>query len=113
MFGKASSDCNALSLAHNLSEHQINQVYLSYVHAAANLDQISHTVTAHEAELGVEVRWTPDSPEYKSVLTELYLCDYRHALDHLEYLVVQRMFELSKLGMSGVGELLHLIILPR
>jgi hypothetical protein len=31
---------------------------------------------------------------------------YRRALDELERLVVQRLFEMTKLGMSGVGKLL-------
>ena len=81
--------------------------------ATTKLDEISCTVDKYEAELSIGVRWTPSSPEYRTILAELHLRDYRHALDRLEYLVVQRMFELSKLGMSGVGKstpLCHFIL---
>ncbi|RDX41765.1 hypothetical protein OH76DRAFT_1333840, partial [Lentinus brumalis] len=36
-------------------------------------------------------------------IAELGCRKYRLALDHLERLVIQRMFELTKLGMSGIG----------
>jgi len=45
----------------------------------------------------------PESPEYKAALCLLHEQKYRRALDNLERLVVQRFFELMKLGMSGVG----------
>ncbi|PPQ87091.1 hypothetical protein CVT25_001363 [Psilocybe cyanescens] len=41
--------------------------------------------------------------EYKEALVILRECKYRRALDDLERLVVQRLFEMKKLGMSGVG----------
>jgi hypothetical protein len=44
------------------------------------------------------------SPEYKHYQDEAHLLEYRSALDELERLVVQRLFELSKLGMSGTGK---------
>lgn len=56
-----------------------------------------------EEILGIEHRWTPESPEYTTGLTLLHERKYRKALDNLERLVVQRLFELTKLGMSGVG----------
>lgn len=39
------------------------------------------------------------------LLTERKYC---RALDELERLVVQRLFEMTKMGMSGVGESLYL-----
>ena len=104
MFGEASNNQNALKHVQGLSEGWVSEVHFAYARAAANLDNISHTVNAHEVDLGIEARWTPTSAEYQNTLVEMQLQDYRHALDHLEYLVVQWMFELSKLGMSGVGE---------
>ncbi len=56
-----------------------------------------------EEELGIEERWLPGSPEYAQGIEELGCRKYRLALDHLERLVIQRMFELTKLGMSGIG----------
>ena len=56
-----------------------------------------------EDELAIEKRWLPTSVEYKEGMDELRCRNYRLALDNLERLVIQRMFELTKLGMSGIG----------
>lgn len=48
-------------------------------------------------------RWTPDCDAYKDAAQEQTLRKYRLALDSFERLVVQRLLELSKLGMSGLG----------
>ena len=54
--------------------------------------------------MGIENRWVPTSQEYNDALTLLSERKYRKALDHLERLYVQHMFELTKLGLSGVGK---------
>ncbi|KIY48269.1 hypothetical protein FISHEDRAFT_43817, partial [Fistulina hepatica ATCC 64428] len=56
-----------------------------------------------EDTLDVRERWELDSPEYVECRKELYERQYRRALDELERLVVQRLLELTKLNMSGVG----------
>lgn len=56
-----------------------------------------------EQALGITSCWTVETPEYLHIIQESRLHDYQAAVDRLEYLVVQRMFELTKLGMSGVG----------
>jgi hypothetical protein len=56
-----------------------------------------------EEEIGIENRWTPACREYNDALTMISERKYRKALDHLERLYVQRMFELTKLGLGGVG----------
>lgn len=50
-----------------------------------------------------EERWKPGSHAYDDALSELVQREYRLAIDNLERLVVQRLFELAKLGMSGLG----------
>jgi hypothetical protein len=45
------------------------------------------------------------SPEYQEALVTLNERRYRRAVDSLERLVIQRLFELAKLGMSGVGKM--------
>lgn len=57
-----------------------------------------------EEELGIDERWMQDSPGYQEGLKLLSERKYRRALDKLETLVVQRLFELTKLGMSGTGK---------
>ncbi|KAJ6624401.1 hypothetical protein B0H10DRAFT_2212814 [Mycena sp. CBHHK59/15] len=57
----------------------------------------------YEEENGIERRWTPDSKEYKDALVVATERRYRAAVSQLERLVVMRLFELTKLGMSGVA----------
>ena len=72
--------------------------------AQAGLQRAEQLVTSIEDQLGLQDPWTPDSPEYKTVVANMVQRDYQRALDELEQLVVQRLFELTKLNMSGTGE---------
>jgi hypothetical protein len=60
-------------------------------------------VLRYEEEHNIETRWAPTSQEYRDALTVVTERKYRRAIDDLERLVVQRLFEMTKLGMSGVG----------
>jgi hypothetical protein len=60
-------------------------------------------VLRYEEEHNIAVRWAPTSREYVDALTVVHERKYRRAIDDLERLVVQRLFEMTKLGMSGVG----------
>ncbi|KAJ7435348.1 hypothetical protein B0H11DRAFT_2257308 [Mycena galericulata] len=48
-------------------------------------------------------RWTVESKEYRDALVLMTERRYKVAVRELERLVVQRLFEMTKLGMSGVG----------
>lgn len=50
-------------------------------------------------------RWDASATEYQDVKRELGQRKYRRVLDELERLVVQRLFELTKLNVSGTGEI--------
>ncbi|KAJ7192578.1 hypothetical protein GGX14DRAFT_379958 [Mycena pura] len=56
-----------------------------------------------EESHGIEVRWTPESQEYKDGLTLTTQRKYREASREVERLMVQRLMELTKLGMSGLA----------
>lgn len=58
-----------------------------------------------EEELNITARWLPGTPEYERGTAQLSQREYNRAVDNLERLVVQRLFELTKLGMSGIGNL--------
>lgn len=60
-------------------------------------------VVAIEAALGVTERWTEDSQQYQDAVKRIAERDWRRALDRLEYLMVQRMFELAKSHTFGTG----------
>ena len=65
-------------------------------------------VCRFEEEHSINTRWTPSSPEYNNALVVVSQCTYRKALDTLERLFVQRLLELTKLGMNGVGMKLYI-----
>ncbi|KAJ7823341.1 hypothetical protein B0H14DRAFT_3146087 [Mycena olivaceomarginata] len=77
---------------------------------------VEQEVSLFEEEHGIMDRWPPESKEYTDALLLISERKYRRCLDKLESLVVKRLFELTKLGMSGLGAP-HLIysclLLPR
>ncbi|KAG1748442.1 uncharacterized protein EDB91DRAFT_1235729 [Suillus paluster] len=56
-----------------------------------------------EERLGIKERWTPQHPEYLSVLEWIRSHNFQCALDKLQQLVVQRLLELAKANLSGTG----------
>jgi hypothetical protein len=46
-----------------------------------------------------------DSPEYNDTLVLCTQRKYHQAVDKLKWLIVQCLFEMTKLGMNGVGAL--------
>lgn len=59
----------------------------------------------------VEAQWEVGSLEYDQFKMEAHMGKYHTALDKLEYLIVMHLFELSKLSLSGTGELFCIRIL--
>jgi hypothetical protein len=92
--GPASQNINTVLLQ---LRRRVDAAYAKLQHGAAYVFSL-------EIQLQIQDRWSEDSPEYKHYKEEAVLQDYRAALDELERLVVMRLFELSKLGMSGTGK---------
>lgn len=57
-----------------------------------------------EVKMGIETRWQPTDPQYVDTIKYMALRKYHRALDHLQKLVIQRLFELNKLNISGTGK---------
>ncbi len=72
-------------------------------HAFDNVNQLREMLAAFESLHEIEERWTPDSAQWKRAAQYLSMRTYCTALDKLEGLVVQRLFELAKMGLSGTG----------
>ncbi|KAJ7798852.1 hypothetical protein B0H14DRAFT_3492174 [Mycena olivaceomarginata] len=64
---------------------------------------IEEDLCRFEEAHGISIRWTFNSQEYKDGLVVATQRKYRTALAEVERLVVQRLFELTKLGMSGLA----------
>lgn len=56
-----------------------------------------------ESQLGLSQPWTPDSPQYMETVVLMTNAKYLKVVDKLECLVVQWLFELTKLNLSGTG----------
>ena len=57
-----------------------------------------------EVGMGIEKRWDPLSPEYMETLGYLTTRKYQRALEELQRLVVQRLFELHRMNILATGE---------
>ncbi|KAJ7717204.1 hypothetical protein B0H16DRAFT_1666805 [Mycena metata] len=64
---------------------------------------IHEEVCQYEDLHGIQTRWTPSSKEYTDALKVMTERRYKQAVSELERLVVGRLFEMTKLGMSGVA----------
>ncbi|OCH83908.1 hypothetical protein OBBRIDRAFT_815670 [Obba rivulosa] len=56
-----------------------------------------------EVHMGMQSRWQPTTPQYRATLQYVAMRDYHHALDNLQRLVIQRLFELHNLNLSQTG----------
>ena len=56
-----------------------------------------------EVKLSVDLRQSPDCPEWKSAALLVGKRLHQQCLDELEGLIVSRMFELTKMNMSQTG----------
>ena len=60
-------------------------------------------LTRYEEEHSIDECWLPGSDIYKEIQKLLAEWSYQQAVDNLERLVMQQLFELTKLGMNGIG----------
>ncbi|KAI0644812.1 hypothetical protein C8Q79DRAFT_912370 [Trametes meyenii] len=90
-----------LIIQQGITGKEIAAIRREYSHAQTRVQGAQQKAARFEELLDLDVRWLPSSTEYKSALEEITLRKYRRAVDNLERLVVQRLFELKKLGMNG------------
>lgn len=57
-----------------------------------------------ETKLCILVRWDSNHPEFKATAAYMKQRDFHRALDKLQQLVVQRLFELSKANAIAMGK---------
>ncbi|KAJ3924409.1 MAG: hypothetical protein NXY57DRAFT_881555, partial [Lentinula lateritia] len=72
-------------------------------HAQENERKILADVHALESKLDIRIWWTEGSKEWDQAEALVTGAKYRRALDKLEGLLVSRIFELSRLNISGTG----------
>jgi hypothetical protein len=67
------------------------------------LELAMSVVTDFEWKLGITERWTENSVEFQATWAYIQHQDFIRAIEHLEGLVVQRLFELAKANLTGTG----------
>lgn len=82
----------------------INQARIRVDGAYSKLQNAEAMALHLEIQLGIDKRWELGSEPYNHFRQEASLLNYRTALDELERLIVMRLFELSKLSLSGTGK---------
>ncbi|KAG2140271.1 uncharacterized protein EDB93DRAFT_1241917 [Suillus bovinus] len=92
------SQCSAGSYAAELSQTRKLETQRHY--ASEKLDTIQLELVAMEVKMGITHRWEPSSPEYQATIKYICTREYHRALDNLQCLVIQRLFELQCLNVA-------------
>ncbi|KAL0057518.1 hypothetical protein AAF712_015839 [Marasmius tenuissimus] len=105
---KVSHDAHKKYLAlprtrYQMSGKQVRQIEAQNRTTFERAKAINEELHPLEDEIGIPDRWTSESEEFSKARKKLVDRRYRQALETLEKLVVQRLFELTKLNMSGVA----------
>ncbi|KAG1853644.1 hypothetical protein F4604DRAFT_1933044 [Suillus subluteus] len=72
-------------------------------YSAEHLTTIQQEVISMEVKMGITNQWQPSSPEYQATMKYMSNHQYQRALDNLQCLVVQQLFELQWLNISQTG----------
>ncbi|KAF8874764.1 hypothetical protein BD779DRAFT_1613541 [Infundibulicybe gibba] len=97
------NNLDRLIIREGATSKEIKNVRTCYRSTHIRWESINEEALRFEEVNGIEERWTPESIEYQDALVLMSERKYCRVLDNLEQLMVQRLFELTKLGMSGVG----------
>jgi hypothetical protein len=73
-------------------------------HLLEKRDKALNEVQILEVKLGIRDRWTPDFSEWERAKAMVQRREYQRCLDRLEGLLVQRIFEMTKMHMSQAGK---------
>jgi hypothetical protein len=87
------------------SVKQTRRIETQRRHASEIFSKRLDAVQDLEQRLGITTRWVAGSEEWKNAAKLVSSRVYQRALDQLQGLIVARLFELSKMNMSGTGEL--------
>ncbi|KAJ7294039.1 hypothetical protein C8J57DRAFT_1491391 [Mycena rebaudengoi] len=91
----------------NYTTPQISRVRTRYHTTYSKYLATLEEVCRFEELNKIEERWMFGSQKYTDALLVMKERRYKKAVSDLEHLVVQRLFEMTKLGMSSVGYKLH------
>ncbi|KAI0681926.1 hypothetical protein BC835DRAFT_1311737, partial [Cytidiella melzeri] len=79
------------------------RIETEHCHANERYTRVHKDVCALKLQMGIGIRWTPTTPEYIAALRYIKERKYRCALDKLQKLVTQQLFELQRLNVVHTG----------
>ncbi|KAJ3487859.1 hypothetical protein NLJ89_g11673 [Agrocybe chaxingu] len=82
---------------------QITQIDTTYHTSFSRWSAKNEEVLCYKEEHNIAIRWVPTSSKYEEGAKLIRERKYQCAIDELERLAVQRLFEMTKLGQNGVG----------
>ncbi|KAJ7813916.1 hypothetical protein B0H13DRAFT_2382094 [Mycena leptocephala] len=85
----------------------VSTAELARRHAKEKVEKDLESVQTLEALLDVAERWTVESPKWVLTVVEIKKRKYQLALDALELLIVERIFELTKMNQSQTDAEAH------
>ncbi|KAI0686720.1 hypothetical protein BC835DRAFT_1408502 [Cytidiella melzeri] len=97
-YAPSTADFNSASYRKDLATtHQIKS---EHRHASEQYERVSLEVCALEVQMGLTMHWTPATPQYMAAIKYIKERKYHRALNKLQKLVTQRLFELHKLNVA-------------
>ena len=87
---------------YNINMQGTRQAETTCRHALENYKKNLHVVQELECKLEIS-RWVPGDPEWENAACLVSNRKYQCAIDHLESLVVSRIFELTRMNRAGTG----------
>lgn len=71
--------------------------------ARERYNQLIEDVVIMEVKMGISIRWQPTDTAYLEAVKYIAERSYHRALENLQCLVIQRLFELNRLNLAGTG----------
>ncbi|KAJ6600993.1 hypothetical protein DFH09DRAFT_1243004 [Mycena vulgaris] len=81
----------------------VGKAELARRHGKEKVEKDRESVQELESVLDIVDRWTTELPKWESTVIEIKKRKYQLALDALELLIVERIFELTKMNQSQTG----------
>jgi hypothetical protein len=79
-------------------------------HLSEQRENLLREVNQMEVTLGIKRRWEATDDQYIEMTKYIAARKYHQALDELQRLVVQRLFELHKLNLAQTGLILFFVL---
>lgn len=96
----------ALNYTYSQESSQTRKLETQRRHVAERRGQLLREIIDMEVRMGLVDRWQPSSKEFTDTMRYVRTREYHRALDNLQRLVIQRLFELHNLNLAQTGNVL-------